>query len=128
VLRNAEKCGKMQKMQKNAEKYKKCRKTQKKFQSACFVIQACSNPSAFSWCFLCSFETTQYCLGIAIRKRKSVYFRHMKRLKLSMSVSISHSAITSASVLTLSWRFVFGAVKRDWLLILVLQTCIIFSL
>jgi hypothetical protein len=25
-------------------------------------------------------------------------------------------------VLTLNWRFVFGAVKRDWLLILALQT------
>jgi hypothetical protein len=48
----------------------------------------------------------------------------MKRLKLSMSVSISHSAISSASVLTLSWRFVFGAVKRDWLLIHALQTTI----
>jgi hypothetical protein len=46
----------------------------------------------------------------------------MKRLKLSMSVSISPSAISSASVLTLSWRFVFGAVKRDWLLIPALQT------
>jgi hypothetical protein len=39
-----------------------------------------------------------------------------------MSVSISHSAISSASVLTLSLRFVFGAVKRDWLLILAVQT------
>jgi hypothetical protein len=39
-----------------------------------------------------------------------------------MSVSISHLAISSASVLTLNWRFVFGAVERDWLLILALQT------
>jgi hypothetical protein len=38
------------------------------------------------------------------------------------SVSISHSDINSASVLTISLRFVFGAVKRDWLLILALQT------
>jgi hypothetical protein len=46
----------------------------------------------------------------------------MKWLKLSMSVSILHLAIiSSASVLTLSCRFVFGAVKRDWLLILVFQ-------
>jgi hypothetical protein len=35
----------------------------------------------------------------------------MKRLKLSMT-----------SVLTLNWRFVFGAVKRDWLVILALRT------
>jgi hypothetical protein len=48
----------------------------------------------------------------------------MKRLKLSLDVSISHSAISSASVLTLSWRFVFGAVKRDWLLIHAIQTTI----
>jgi hypothetical protein len=33
----------------------------------------------------------------------------MKRLKHSMT-----------SVLTLNWRFVFGAVKRDWLVILAL--------
>jgi hypothetical protein len=39
-----------------------------------------------------------------------------------MSVSISYSAISSPLVLTLSWRFVFGAVKLDWLLILALQT------
>jgi hypothetical protein len=39
-----------------------------------------------------------------------------------MSVSISHSAINCATALTLSWCFVFGAVKRDWLLILALQT------
>jgi multisubunit Na+/H+ antiporter MnhF subunit len=48
--------------------------------------------------------------------------RLMKRLKISMGVSILHSAISYASVLTLSWRFVFGAEKRDRLLILDLQT------
>jgi hypothetical protein len=44
----------------------------------------------------------------------------MKRLKLSMSESISQAAQTS--VLTLNWRVVFSAVERDWLLILALQT------
>jgi hypothetical protein len=46
----------------------------------------------------------------------------MKRLKFSMSVSISQSAVCSAPVLTFIWHFVFGAVKCDWLLILALQT------
>jgi hypothetical protein len=46
----------------------------------------------------------------------------MKRLKLTMSVSISHSAICLTPVLTFNWHFVFGAVKCDWLLILTFQT------
>jgi hypothetical protein len=50
----------------------------------------------------------------------------MKRLKFSMSVSISQSAVCSdpgsESASDIQLAFFFGAVKRDWLLILALQT------
>jgi hypothetical protein len=59
---------------------------------------------------------------VAMTGRKGGIFRLIKRLKLNMRASISHSAISSVSVLTLSWRFDFGAMKRDWLLILALKT------
>jgi hypothetical protein len=51
-----------------------------------------------------------------------VVYRPLKRLKICMSVSISHSAISSSAPLTFNYHFFFGAVKRDWLLILALQT------
>jgi hypothetical protein len=46
----------------------------------------------------------------------------IKRLKFSMSVSISQSAVCLTPVLTFNWHFVFDAVKCDWLLVLALQT------
>jgi hypothetical protein len=46
----------------------------------------------------------------------------MKQLKISMSVSISHSAIISDHGSDIQLAFFFGAMKRDWLLILALQT------
>jgi hypothetical protein len=45
-----------------------------------------------------------------------------KEKVVSMSISISHSAICLTPVLTFNWHFVFGAVKCDWLLILAPQT------
>jgi hypothetical protein len=43
---------KCRKMQKNAEKMQKNAEKFKKIQSACFVIQSCSNPSRLSLFFM----------------------------------------------------------------------------
>jgi hypothetical protein len=77
------------------------------------AIDSCSDAWGYWWSATVENE---------IFDAKSWIPRLMKRLKLSISVLILHSAISSAPVLTLSWRFVFGTVKRDWFLILALET------
>jgi hypothetical protein len=59
---------------------------------------------------------------------KAFISRLIKQLKLSLIISISHVAIYVLTlVLIFSWRYVFGAVKGDWLLMFTLHTTIIFQ-
>jgi hypothetical protein len=46
----------------------------------------------------------------------------MKRLKISIDITLGYISDPGSEVLTFNWHLFFGAVKRDWLFILALQS------